>query len=82
MHCNKPNCQVKCHYCGPIYHDIAYGTAIIIAESESDFTITTDTHTLPLWASYGMSIVRILEKKDSIIMAPRYITYLIVNSCL
>ena len=36
------------------YHDITYGTAITVAESESDFRITTSM-------SYGVSIVRILE---------------------
>ena len=28
-------------------------------------------HTLPSWASYGVSIVKILEKIDHVTMAPR-----------
>ena len=50
---------------GPVYHDIAYGTAIIVAESETDFRITTDSG----------SIVKILEKNDGVITAPHCIDF-------
>ena len=40
-------------YHGPIYHDIAYGTAITVAESESDFRITTDMTDTPYLALMG-----------------------------
>ena len=35
-------------YDGPIYRNITYNTAITVAESESDFKITTDTPYLTL----------------------------------
>ena len=55
-----------------IYHDTTYDTAIIVAESESDIRITTPPHTSPSRASYGVSIVRILEKIDRVITAPHW----------
>ena len=33
---------------GPIYHDVIYGTVITVTESESDFTLKTDTPYLAL----------------------------------
>ena len=33
---------------GPTYHDIIYDTAMIMAESESDVNITTDTRYLAI----------------------------------
>ena len=53
-----------------IYRYITYDTAITVAESELDIIITTDTHSSPSRASYGASIVRILEKIDHVITAP------------
>ena len=47
----------------PIYHDITYGIAITVEESDSDFRIKTDTPYLALTGELlGVSIVRILEK--------------------
>ena len=43
---------------------------ITVAESESDFRITTDTQYLASWVSYGVSIVRIWEKINRVITAP------------
>ena len=54
----------------PIYHNITYCTVITVAESESDFRITTDTPYLTSRASYGVSFVRILEKTDGVLTAP------------
>ena len=46
-----------------IYHDPTYGTVITVAESESDFRITTDTPYLALtgmlWGVYGESLEKI-----------------------
>ena len=47
-----------------IYHDITDCTTIKVAESKPDFRITIDTH------SYGVSIVRIVERIDRVITAP------------
>ena len=43
---------------------------ITVAESDSDFTITINTHISPSWANYGVCFVRILEKNDHVITAP------------
>ena len=45
---------------GPIYDDITYNTAITVAESESDFRITTDTPYLALKGKLLCGFGRIL----------------------
>ena len=58
-----------------MYHNITYYTVIIVSESELDIRITTDIpYISPSRASYGVSIVRILEEIDGIIMAPHCIS--------
>ena len=49
-----------------------YGTAIIVAESESDFRITIATLYLAFTGElFWVSILRILEKIDRVITTPR-----------
>ena len=43
-----------------------------MAEHKLDIKFSRDTHTSPSRASYGMSLVSILEKIDCIITAPHY----------
>ena len=54
---------------GPIYHDITYSTVTIVAESESDFRITTDTPYLALMGKLWRFIVSILKKIQCNIVA-------------
>ena len=59
----------------PIYHDITHGTAITVAQRESDYIIASGTRLCALTASYGVSTVRNLEKIDRVITAPHCITW-------
>ena len=52
-----------------IYHDITYATAIIEANIGSDFRITTDTPNFALTGELWVSILRLLEKINSVITA-------------
>ena len=42
----------------------------MVAERRSDLKLTTDTQYLALSSSKGVSVVRIVEKIDCVIMAP------------
>ena len=64
---------------GPIYHDITIDTAMITVEHKSDFELKTP-HKSPSQASYGVSIVRIWEKIDRVIMAPHCICQNEINT--
>ena len=54
---------------GALYHDITYNNTMSRAKHKSDLEITTDIPHLSLTASYGVSVVRILQKNDCIITA-------------
>ena len=58
---------------GPTYHDIIHRTAMTAAEYEPALKFTSTLHTSPWRASYGVSVVRILEKIDRVITAPHCI---------
>ena len=53
-----------------IYHDITCSSAVTEAEQKSELALKKDTHMLTSRSSYGMSVVRILKKIDSLKMAP------------
>ena len=53
-------------------HDITYGTLVTETEHKSEFVFTTDTSASR--ASYGVTIVRNLEKIDRFITSPHCIT--------
>ena len=53
-----------------LYHDIVYNTTGTEAQQKSKFDSQKTPHTSPSRVSYGVSIVRILEKIDCVIMAP------------
>ena len=61
-------CQDICNHHGCIgwsvtsWCKITYITAITQADHSTDSEVTTTPHTSPLWVSYGVSIVGILEK--------------------
>ena len=65
---------VRCHYKTVQFITILHIALLkTVADSVSDFRITTDTSYLASRASYGVSFVKILEKINRVITAPHCI---------
>ena len=75
-------CNDVSHWLSKPWISSAYNTAITVAESESQKVnriLESKQNILPAQASYGVSIVRILERIDRVIMAPHNIyTYIYI----